>query len=84
MSFDTSGSVQGVDFDDEDILDYDTHVGSWAVAYDGSPQHASLAAADVVAVPEPASWTSLASGLPPLAALARRRRGGASRAKRAS
>ena len=54
LSFDGSGSLGGVNFDDEDILELDPAGPSWSLAFDGSAQHAALAAADVIAVPEPA------------------------------
>ncbi len=62
-SFDGSGSLGGVDFDDEDILEFDPSGPSWTVVYDGSAVHATLAAADVVAVPEPSIWLMLITGL---------------------
>ena len=57
LSFDISGSVGGVNFDDEDILAFDPSGSTWSMKYDGSAHFASLAAADVDAVfaPEPAS-----------------------------
>jgi hypothetical protein len=66
LSFDGSGSVDVVYFDDEDVLIYDSAGSSWALVYDGSAQHAGLASADVEAVfvPEPPSgWLLLAAGL---------------------
>lgn len=35
-SFDTSGLAGGVFFEDEDILQYNTHTGEWAIYFDGS------------------------------------------------
>jgi hypothetical protein len=72
-SFDGSGSLGGVDFDDEDILAFDPGGPTWTLVYDGSTLHAALAAADVVAVPEPAIWLTLAAGIGLLAALHRHR-----------
>jgi hypothetical protein len=72
VSFDTSGSLGGVDFDDEDILEFDPSGPTWSLVYDGSALHAALAAADVVAVPEPASWLMLVAGMALLGALYRR------------
>lgn len=71
LSFDISGSVSGVSFDDEDILEYTPGAGTWRKRYDGANAHAALAAADVDAVfaPEPAA---LALGLGAIAALALR------------
>lgn len=36
LSFDTSGTLGGVDFDDEDILEYTPNGATWEMAYDGS------------------------------------------------
>jgi hypothetical protein len=62
LSFDGSGAVGGVDFDDEDILEFEPSGPTWSLFYDGSAQHASLAAADVTAVPEPDGWLLVAAG----------------------
>ena len=62
VSFDGSGRVGGVDFDDEDILEFDSSGPAWSVVYDGSTSHTALAAADVVAVPEPSLWIQLVVG----------------------
>ena len=72
LSFDISGSVGGVSFDDEDILDYAPVGGTWTMRYDGSTAHAALAAADVDAVfaPEPGA---VVLGVAALLALALRR-----------
>ena len=63
LSFDTSGSVGGIDFDDEDVLEYDGT--TWTVLYDGSAEDADWAAADLDAVtlPEPGFLLLLTSGL---------------------
>jgi hypothetical protein len=55
LSFDVSGSVGGVAFDDEDILEFDPGPGTWSKRYDGTAARPALAAADVdaVFVPEP-------------------------------
>lgn len=50
LSFDASGSVGGIHFDDEDILHFDPSGPTWTLAYDGSAEHSALAAADVEAV----------------------------------
>jgi hypothetical protein len=57
LSFDISGAVGGVNFDDEDILDFNSTGGAWTMRYDGSTRFPALAAADVDAVfaPEPAA-----------------------------
>jgi hypothetical protein len=72
VSFDGSGSLGGVDFDDEDILEFDPSGPIWSLIYDGSALHAVLAAADVVAVPEPESWMMLVAGVGFLGVLYRR------------
>ncbi len=50
ISFDGSGTVGGVNFDDEDVLEYSPESNSWALAYDGSAQHAGWPPADLAAV----------------------------------
>ena len=72
-SFDASGSIGGVDFDDEDILEFDPTGPTWSLVYDGSALHAALAAADVVAVPEPGVWLQVVVGMGFLGALHRAR-----------
>ena len=74
LSFDTSGSVGGIDFDDEDVLEYDG--SAWTLAFDGSTQDPDWAAADLdaVFVPEPAQCVMLVAGALTLGALRRRRR----------
>ena len=47
VSFDTSGVVGGVGFDDEDLLEYDPGSGTWDMAYDGSAEHPGWGSADV-------------------------------------
>jgi hypothetical protein len=74
VSFDGSGSLGGVHFDDEDILEFDPSGPTWSLVYDGSVQHATLAAADVVAVPEPGGWLPVVAGMALLSALAEARR----------
>lgn len=71
LSFDGSGRLGGVDFDDEDVLLFDPGGPTWALAYDGSAEHATWSPADVdaVAVPEPGSWPALATGLAALVLL---------------
>jgi hypothetical protein len=65
LSFDGSGTVDGVAFDDEDVLLYDITTQTWSLAYDGSaaaahwPDAADLAAINVVlAAPPTATPTS--------------------------
>jgi hypothetical protein len=51
LSFDGSGSVGGVPFDDEDVLDWDPTGGTYTLAYDGSAAPTSWpAGADLDAV----------------------------------
>lgn len=50
VSFDISGVVGGVGFDDEDLLEYDPGAGTWELAYDGSAEHAGWAVADLDAL----------------------------------
>lgn len=77
ISFDTSGSVGIVDFDDEDLLEFTPGSGSWEMSYDGSYMHAEWPPADlqaaVVAVPEPGHVVLLISGAAFLAAIGHRR-----------
>jgi len=75
LSFDVSGSVGGVAFDDEDVLEFDSQGGQWSKRYDGS-SHPALAAADVDAlfVPEPGARALGAAAAGALAALRRRAR----------
>ncbi len=50
LSFDGSGTLGGVDFDDEDVLEYDPVGGTWEMAYDGSTQHSGWPQGDLDAV----------------------------------
>jgi hypothetical protein len=56
LSFDGGGSLPGVAFADEDVLEYDVVAGTWEVTYDGSAHHIGWDAAnlDAVALPTPA------------------------------
>lgn len=65
LSFDTSGRVDGVDFDDEDVLEFDPVVGTWELNVDGSVEHAEWAPADLDALyaPEPGALLMLAVGV---------------------
>jgi len=49
LSFDGSGSIGGVPFDDEDVLEFD-RVSTWQMSYDGSAQHAAWDPVDLAAV----------------------------------
>jgi hypothetical protein len=71
ISFDGSGTVDGVQFDDEDLLLYNLTTQAWSLAYDGSaaaagwPAAADLTALDVVLVAPPtatATATAIATG----------------------
>jgi hypothetical protein len=74
LSFDGSGSLGGINFDDEDILEFDSGGPTWALHYDGSVAHSELAAADIVAVPEPRGWIQIVVGMGFLGTLNRVRR----------
>jgi Calx-beta domain/IPTL-CTERM motif len=50
LSFDTGGTIAGVSFEDEDVLEFDPAAASWVLAYDGSAQHAGWPAADLDAL----------------------------------
>jgi hypothetical protein len=47
VSFDGSGTVGTVGFDDEDVLEWDAISSTWSLAYDGSVQHAGWPSADL-------------------------------------
>ncbi len=50
LSFDGSGSILGVSFDDEDVLDLDPFLGTWDLPYDGSAEHAGWSPGDLDAL----------------------------------
>ena len=50
MSFDGSGVLGGVPFDDEDVLEYTPGPGTWELAYDGQSAHAGWFGADLQAL----------------------------------
>jgi hypothetical protein len=50
LSFDGSGVVGGVAFDDEDVLEHDPVGGAWEMALDASLAHPGWAAADLAAL----------------------------------
>lgn len=54
LSFDSSGSIAGISFDDEDVLSYDATNDLWSLIYDGDTQHSGWAAADLDALGETA------------------------------
>jgi hypothetical protein len=77
LSFDGSGQLGGVDFDDEDVLGYDPSGPTWSLLYDGSAQHSEWEGGpdlDAVALPEPGLLLSLGSGIGFLALLGWKRR----------
>jgi len=47
LSFDDSGTVGGVNFTDEDILEYTPSGSTWEMAYDGSALHSDWPAANL-------------------------------------
>jgi hypothetical protein len=47
MSFDSSGSLGGVSFDDEDVLDFDPFAATFEIVYDGSSAHGGWSDADI-------------------------------------
>jgi hypothetical protein len=73
LSFDISGSIDGVNFDDEDVLEYDPTSSTWELAWDASVERAEWeAGADVNAVffvPEPSQLLMVGSGFVLLAVL---------------
>jgi hypothetical protein len=50
VSFDGSGSIGGVAFNDDDVLEYDGVGDTWELAYSGSAQHDGWEAGDLVAL----------------------------------
>jgi hypothetical protein len=74
MSFDTAGTIGGIDFADEDVVRFEGAV--WSMEFDASVADANWGAADLdaVMVPEPSSGLLLLSGAMGLAGLASRRR----------
>ena len=74
LSFGLSGSLGGVSFDDEDVVEYGLSSTTWSLAFDASAADPALAVADVIAVPEPSLGLGLVTGLAALGVLARRRR----------
>jgi hypothetical protein len=53
LSFDRTGSAGGVTFADEDAVLFDPVAGSYALAYDGSAEHAAWVASDLDALDLP-------------------------------
>jgi predicted small secreted protein len=73
LSFDTSGTVGGVTFDDEDVLRYDSGLGTYAMYMDASLGDPDWFSSDLVALPEPGALASLAAGAALLAGCRSRR-----------
>lgn len=74
LSFDTSGVVGGVNFEDEDVIRYDPGLATYTMYFDGSlSDPVDWPAADLVALPEPAILPGLTAGAALLAACRRRR-----------
>lgn len=63
ISFDGTGAVPGVIFDDEDVLEYEPAAGLWELSYDGSAEHAWWSGADLEAV---AATTTEGTATPPI------------------
>lgn len=76
LSFDNDGTVGGVTFADEDVVRVDTSGPgpTFALLFDGSFEHAGWRDADLHALPEPGSATSLLSGAVALVVLESGRR----------
>lgn len=77
LSFDTSGTLGGVSFDDEDVLEVDPAGATWEMAWDASVERTEWnPGADADAVffaPEPGAFAMLSVGGLLLAAAGRRR-----------
>lgn len=72
LSFDGSGSLGGVAFDDEDVLEYDPSGPTWTLAFDASAEHAGWEGgpdSDAIYLPEPHALTMLFCGMLSLALL---------------
>jgi hypothetical protein len=74
MSFDTTGEIAGLVFNDEDVVQFDGT--NWTLEFDGSAADSDWAVADLdaVMVPEPSFGFMLLFGAGGLAGLASRRR----------
>jgi hypothetical protein len=63
VSFDTSGSIGALTFDDEDVLRFDSGLGTYAMYFNGSiSDPADWPRADLSALPEPSLVSALAAG----------------------
>ena len=75
VSFDTSGSIGALTFDDEDVLRFDSGLGTYAMYFNGSiSDPADWPRADLSALPEPSLVSALAAGAALLAGANRWRR----------
>ena len=74
ISFDTTGQIAGLVFDDEDVLRFDG--ATWSMEFDASAADSDWAAADLdaVMVPEPSVGLLLLFGALGLAGLAAMKR----------
>jgi hypothetical protein len=74
MSFDTTGMVSGIVFDDEDVMRFDG--ANWTMEFDASTANPAWSRADLDAVmmPEPAFGSLLLLGAAGLTGLAKTRR----------
>jgi hypothetical protein len=75
LSFDGSGSLPGVVFADEDVLEYHPITGAWEITYDGSAEHAAWGGSnlDAVGLPEPDPLLMLVVSLASVLVLGRSR-----------
>lgn len=83
LSFDGSGTLGSVDFDDEDVLEYDPGGPTWSLAFDASAEHAGWSGgpdADAIYLPEPRALGMLGCGILGLVSL--RSRAGRTEARR--
>jgi hypothetical protein len=74
LSFDTTGAIPGLTFDDEDVVSFDTLALSYAMYFDASlSDPVAWPDVDLAAVPEPGLSASFVAGGMALTLLARRR-----------
>jgi hypothetical protein len=74
LSFDTSGSIGALSFADEDVLRYNSGLGTYAMYFDASlSDPVDWPRADLGALPEPAAGPGLAAGAALLAGCRSRR-----------
>jgi hypothetical protein len=75
FSFDVSGTVGGVDFDDDDLARYSPGSGTWSLYLDLATRDTDWIAADAdaVSVPEPGGGLGLVCGVVLILALGRRK-----------